>query len=135
VSTESTLDRFRSGTLIDEPSEPMEAFLANAPEGVADDFVSLLVQINRTGALDYKTKALLRVCASMILDHDLGVRSWSRAAFQAGATRAEVIEAMYTLIPQVGAIPVIRMLPEVLALDEDGGGEAHEPDQPPSAGR
>ena len=33
---------------------------------------------------------------------------------KAGATRQEVIEAMYAVIPQVGAIPIIRMLPLVL---------------------
>jgi alkylhydroperoxidase/carboxymuconolactone decarboxylase family protein YurZ len=115
----SALDRFRTVTLIDEPSESMQAFLEYAPEGVADGFVSLLGQINQTGALDYKTKTLLRVCASMIVDHENGVRSWSRAAMKAGATKAQIIEAMYTLIPQVGAIPIIRMLPEVLALKED----------------
>lgn len=115
----SALDRFKSGTLIDEPSEAMTKFLEYAPEGVADGFVSLLEQINRTGALDYKTKTLLRVCASMIVDHENGVRSWSRAAMKAGATKAEIVEAMYALIPQVGAIPIIRMLPEVLALNED----------------
>jgi alkylhydroperoxidase/carboxymuconolactone decarboxylase family protein YurZ len=115
----STLDRFKSGTLIDDPSDRMRTFLDHAPEGVADSFVSLLVQINETGALEYKTKALLRVCASMIVDHENGVRAWSRAALKAGATKDEIVEAMYALIPQVGAIPVIRMLPEVLAIDED----------------
>lgn len=114
----NTLDRFKTGTLIDEPSEAMKTFLEHAPEGVADEFVSLLTQINQTRALDYKTKTLLRVCASMIVDHEHGVRSWSRAAIKAGATKDEIIDSMYTLIPQVGAIPIIRMLPEVLALDE-----------------
>jgi alkylhydroperoxidase/carboxymuconolactone decarboxylase family protein YurZ len=115
----STLDRFKTETLIEDPSDRMQAFLEHAPAGVADSFVSLLAQINRTEVLDYKTKALLRVCASMILDHENGVRSWSHAAMKAGASKQEIIEAMYTLIPQVGAIPVIRMLPEVLAIDGD----------------
>lgn len=119
VSADGLLERFKSGTLIDDPSEAMKGFLDHAPDGVAEEFLSLLLKLNETQALDYKTKTLLRVCASMIVDHERGVRSWGRAALRAGANKNEIIEAMYTLIPQVGAIPVVRMLPEILALEPE----------------
>lgn len=117
--TETNLyNRFRQGTLIGNPSENMRLFLENGPPGVADQFVTLLETINRTDRVEYRFKCLVRVILSMALDHEMGVRSWSLAAMRAGATRAEIIELMYAVIPQLGAIPIIRMLPEVLALED-----------------
>ena len=118
MSGDSTFERFKLNTLIEEPSPRMRSFLEHAPGETADHFVSLLQEIDQAGVLEYKVKAILRVCACMILDHEHGVRAWSQAALRSGATKGEIIDAMYTLIPQVGAIPIIRMLPEVLELED-----------------
>lgn len=91
----------------------MKEFLESAPSGVAENFLSFLGSLNEPTSLDYKLKVLLRVIVCMVLDHELGVKAWSRAALKMGWSRDQIIEAMYSVIPQVGCIPVIRMLPHV----------------------
>lgn len=113
--SEALIQRFHDISKVPQASENMRIFLCEAPDDVAERFLDMLEAINATPNLDYKVKALLRTVVSMILGHERGVTAWSQAAMKAGASRQEVLEAMYTVIPQVGAIPIIRMLPLVLA--------------------
>lgn len=115
AQSEALIQRFHDISKVPKASENMRIFLREAPNDVADRFLDMLEAINATPNLDYKVKALIRTVVSMILGHERGVTAWSQAAIKAGASRQEVLEAMYTVIPQVGAIPIIRMLPLVLA--------------------
>ena len=128
--SEALIQRFHDISKVPQASENMRIFLSEAPDDVAHRFLDMLEAINATPNLDYKVKALIRTVVSMILGHERGVTAWSQAAIKAGASRQEVLEAMYTVIPQVGAIPIIRMLPLVLTespvadvgLDDGGSG-------------
>ena len=108
------IERFHQVSGVPHASENMRIFLREAPEDVAERFLDMLEAINQMPNLDFKTVTLLRTVLSMVLGHERGVVAWSQAALKAGASRQEVIEAMYAVIPQVGAIPIIRMLPLVL---------------------
>jgi alkylhydroperoxidase/carboxymuconolactone decarboxylase family protein YurZ len=121
TSSESLVKRFHDITQVPEASENMRIFLREAPDDVAERFLDMLEAINATPDLDYKIKALIRTVVSMVLGHERGVTAWSQAAISAGASRLEVVEALYTVIPQVGAIPIIRMLPLVLGEPPDKG--------------
>jgi alkylhydroperoxidase/carboxymuconolactone decarboxylase family protein YurZ len=105
-----------------QPSDNMRLFLEQAPPEVADRFLSMLDVISGAPHLEPRIKALIRVVVCMVIGHELGVKSWSRSALASGATPEEVIEAMYTVIPQVGAIPIVRMLPAALSATREVGG-------------
>jgi len=124
------LQQFRGISSISQPSDNMRAFLEHAPPDVAERFLSMLDAITAAPHLERRTKALIRTVVCMVIGHDLGVKSWSRAAVASGASQDEVIEALYTVIPQVGAIPIIRMLPVALSALGDTGSL---PGQPVSA--
>jgi alkylhydroperoxidase/carboxymuconolactone decarboxylase family protein YurZ len=118
---EALTERFHRVSGVPRASENMRLFLREAPSDVADRFLDLLEVLNQMPQLDYKITALIRTVLSMVLGHERGVTAWSQAAMKAGATREEVIQAMYAVIPQVGAIPIIRMLPLVLETPAQDG--------------
>jgi alkylhydroperoxidase/carboxymuconolactone decarboxylase family protein YurZ len=115
------LERFRLISGNNRPSDNMQLFLEHAPPDVAERFLSMLDAISGAPALEPRIKALIRVVVCMVVGHELGVKSWTRSALASGATPEEVVEALYTVIPQVGAIPIIRMLPAALSATQEAG--------------
>ncbi len=107
---QSVEDTFMAISGIPKFSDSMKVFLESAQPRVRDSFLALLQSVNEPYTLDFKTKTLLRVVVCMVLDHENGVRSWGRAALKKGWSREQIVEAMFAVTPQVGFIPVIRML-------------------------
>src|SRR5207249_9011290 len=116
------LARFSTISGNTQPSDNIRLFLEQAPPEVAERFLSMLDAISGAPHLEPRIKALIRVVVCMVIGHDLGVKSWTRSALASGATPEEVVEALYTVIPQVGAIPIIRMLPAALSATHEVGG-------------
>jgi alkylhydroperoxidase/carboxymuconolactone decarboxylase family protein YurZ len=112
------LDQYRSISRNSQPSDSMRLFLEHAPPEVAPRFLSMLDAISAAPHLEPRFKAVIRAVVCMVIGHELGVKAWTRAALANGATGDEVVEALYTVIPQVGAIPIIRMLPAALSVIE-----------------
>jgi alkylhydroperoxidase/carboxymuconolactone decarboxylase family protein YurZ len=117
--TQDLVDQFRGISGNSLPSDNMRLFLEHAPPDVAQRFLSMLDAISAAPHLEPRVKALIRTVVCMIVGHELGVKSWTRSALASGATGDEVVEALYTVIPQVGAIPIIRMLPAALSVIDE----------------
>src|SRR5579859_7492662 len=94
------LERFRTISGNNRPSNNMQLFLEQAPPEVAERFLSMLDAISSAPHLEPRIKALIRVVVCMVIGHDLGITSWTRSALASGASIEEVIEALYTVIPQ-----------------------------------
>ncbi|GEM_PF-4765896 len=116
---DSLLQRFQGISGVSKPSGNMALFLEHAPPDVGERFLDLLNALGSTPHLDARTRALIRVVVCMVVGHELGVKAWARAALGAGATAGEVVESFYSVIPQVGAIPIIRMLPVALEVVDE----------------
>ena len=102
---------FKNLTGMPAISERMKGFLASAHPDDRTAFLAFLKSVSEPRAVDYRTKVLLRVIVCMVLDHEQGVESWGRAALKQGWSREQLVEAMFAVTPQVGFIPLIRMLP------------------------
>jgi AhpD family alkylhydroperoxidase len=96
----------------------MEILAAECPaaaEAMRGFFATLMAQ----PALDEKTKQLVYVAAAAAAGHVRGVPPHAARAKAAGATRAEVVEALLLTVPAAGFGPLSRCLSAAIEVFEE----------------
>ena len=94
-------------------SNPAFDLLASDHPEVARAFSCLYDAILGPGALDARTKQLIYIAALGALGHAPAIRAQIPAAIKAGATPAEIREALLVSIPAVGLTNVLSVYAEV----------------------
>lgn len=96
-------------------SSEFELFLNSCPE-VGKAYLELFKSVTNSPALDKKTRQLILIGVMAAQNYQPGVRAHVPQAVKAGATRAEIIDAVLTTIPVAGINGVLGCLPAVLEL-------------------
>ena len=96
------------------PENPMELFRREAPE-VAKAFDGLIMSLVASHGLDQKTKQLIYIAMKAATGDDTAVRAHLPMARQAGATKAEVVDAILMTLAVSGVRGVVSCLPGVVS--------------------
>lgn len=94
-------------------ANPMEVFQKEAPE-VAAAFNGLIQSLVATQGLDQKTKQLLYIAMKASVGDEMAVRAHLPMAKAAGATKAEVIDAILMTLTVSGIRGIVTCLPEAV---------------------
>lgn len=94
-------------------THPMEVFQKEAPE-VAAAFNGLIQSLVATKGLDQKTKQLLYIAMKASVGDEMAVRAHVPMARAAGATKAEVVDAILMTLTVSGIRGVVTCLPEAV---------------------
>lgn len=94
-------------------SNPLEVFQNEAPE-VAAAFNGLIMSLVDTKGLDQKTKQLIYIAMKASMGDTMAVRAHVPMAKAAGATKAEVVDAILMTLTVSGIRGVVSCLPEVV---------------------
>ncbi len=97
---------------------PMEVFQQEAPE-VAASFSGLIMSIAASKGLDQKTKQLIYIAMKASMGDEPAVRAHIPMAKAAGATKAEVVDAILMTLTVSGIRGVVTCLPEAVRQFED----------------
>jgi AhpD family alkylhydroperoxidase len=92
---------------------PMEIFAREAPE-VAAAFNGLIMAIAGSKGLDPKTKQLIYIAMKAASGDETAVKAHVPMAKEAGATRAEVVDAILMTLTVSGIRGVVSCLPGAL---------------------
>jgi len=93
-------------------SKEFDLFLKTFPEA-GKAYLGLFKSVMDAPALDKKTKQLILVAVMASQNYIPGVRAHVPQALAAGATRAELAEAVLTILPVAGVNGVLEALPVV----------------------
>ena len=96
---------------------PMEVFQSEAPD-VARAFDGLIQSLVGTKGLDPKTKQLIYIAMKASMGDQMAVRAHVPMAKAAGATKAEVVDAILMTLTVSGIRGVVTCLPEAVAQFE-----------------
>jgi alkylhydroperoxidase/carboxymuconolactone decarboxylase family protein YurZ len=99
------------------PDNPMELFQREAPE-VAKAFNGLIMSLVASKGLDQKTKQLIYIAMKAAMGDDAAVKAHLPMAKQAGATKAEVVDAILMTLTVSGIRGVVHCLPEAVQFYE-----------------
>ena len=99
------------------PENPMEVFRREAPE-VAKAFDGLIMTLVASKGLDQKTKQLIYIAMKAAMGDDTAVRAHLPMARQAGATKAEVVDAILMTLTVSGIRGVVHCLPDAVKAFE-----------------
>jgi len=99
------------------PENPMEVFRREAPE-VAKAFDGLIMTLVASKGLDQKTKQLIYIAMKAAMGDDTAVRAHLPMAKQAGATKAEVVDAILMTLTVSGIRGVVHCLPDAVKAFE-----------------
>lgn len=99
------------------PENPMELFKREAPE-VAKAFDGLILSLVASKGLDQKTKQLIYIAMKAAMGDDMAVKAHIPMARQAGATKAEVVDAILMTLTVSGIRGVVHCLPEAVKAFE-----------------
>jgi len=99
------------------PENPMEVFRREAPE-VAKAFDGLIMSLVASNGLDQKTKQLIYIAMKTAMGDDTAVRAHLPMARQAGATKAEVVDAILMTLTVSGIRGVVHCLPDAVKAFE-----------------
>jgi len=92
---------------------PFDVFQQECPE-LAERFNNL-VEVQRTlEGLDNKTKQLINIAIQTSIRNSQGVRMHAMMAYQAGATRDEIVGAVVMNLHLTGLVTVLDSLPAAL---------------------
>ena len=94
-------------------SNPMEVFQKEAPE-VAEAFNGLIQSLVASKGIDPKTKQLIYIAMKASMGDIMAVRAHVPMAKAAGATKAEVVDAILMTLTVSGIRGVVTCLPEAL---------------------
>jgi len=100
------------------PENPMELFRREAPE-VAKAFDGLVMSLVASKGLDQKTKQLIYIAMKAATGDDTAVRAHLPMARQAGATKAEVVDAILMTLTVSGIRGVVHCLPDAVRAFEE----------------
>jgi AhpD family alkylhydroperoxidase len=89
---------------------PMEIFRKEAPE-VADAFESLINALVASKGLDQKSRQLIYIAMKAAMGDEMAVKAHVPMAKQAGATREEVVDAIFMTLTVSGVRGVVHCLP------------------------
>jgi len=89
---------------------PMEVFQKEAPE-VADAFNGLIRSIVASKGIDEKTKQLIYIAIKASMGDEMAVKAHVPMAKAAGATKAEVVDAILMTLTVSGIRGVVTCLP------------------------
>ncbi|OPX64569.1 MULTISPECIES: carboxymuconolactone decarboxylase family protein [unclassified Methanoregula] len=89
---------------------PMEVFRKEAPE-VADAFNGLIRSIVASKGIDEKTKQLIYIAMKASMGDEMAVKAHVPMAKAAGATKAEVVDAILMTLTVSGIRGVVTCLP------------------------
>lgn len=92
---------------------PMELFQEEAPD-VAQAFNGLIQSLIERDGLDQKTKQLIYIAMKAAMGDDVAVKYHIPMAKAAGATKAEVVDAVLMTLAVSGVKGVLRCLPDVV---------------------
>ncbi len=95
------------------PGNPMVVFQQEAP-AVAEAFNALIGSLVASPGLDVKTKQLIYIAMKAAMGDDTAVKFHVPMAKAAGATRAEVVDALLMTLTVSGIRGVALCLPEAL---------------------
>jgi alkylhydroperoxidase/carboxymuconolactone decarboxylase family protein YurZ len=90
---------------------PMDVFQKEAPE-VAAAFNGLIMSLVASKGIDSKTKQLIYIAMKASMGDSMAVRAHVPMAKAAGATKAEVIDAILMTLTVSGIRGVVTCLPE-----------------------
>ncbi|MGE0058295.1 MAG: carboxymuconolactone decarboxylase family protein [Dehalococcoidia bacterium] len=96
------------------PENPMAVFQQETP-AVAEAFNGLIGALVASPGLDAKTKQLIYIAMKAAIGDDTAVKFHVPMAKAAGATRAEVVDALLMTLTVSGIRGVALCLPEALA--------------------
>lgn len=91
-------------------TNPMEVFQAEAPE-VAAAFNGLIRSIVASKGIDEKTKQLIYIAMKASMGDEMAVKAHVPMAKAAGATKAEVVDAILMTLTVSGIRGVVTCLP------------------------
>ena len=91
----------------------MDVFRREAPE-VAKAFDGLILSLVGSKGLDQKTKQLIYIAMKAAMGDDTAVRAHLPMARQAGATKAEVVDAILMTLTVSGVRGVVHCLPDAV---------------------
>jgi alkylhydroperoxidase/carboxymuconolactone decarboxylase family protein YurZ len=97
---------------------PMEVFQREAPE-VAAAFNGLIRSIVASKGIDQKTKQLIYIAIKASMGDSTAVTAHIPMAKAAGATRAEVVDAILMTLTVSGVRGVVTCLPEAVKQFEN----------------
>jgi alkylhydroperoxidase/carboxymuconolactone decarboxylase family protein YurZ len=92
---------------------PMDVFQKEAPE-VAAAFSGLIMSLVASKGIDPKTKQLIYIAMKASLGDSMAVRAHVPMAKAAGATKAEVVDAILMTLTVSGIRGVVTCLPEAV---------------------
>ena len=95
------------------PENPMDVFRREAPE-VAMAFDGLILSLVGSKGLDQKTKQLIYIAMKAAMGDDTAVKAHLPMARQAGATKAEVVDAILMTLTVSGVRGVVHCLPDAV---------------------
>ena len=91
----------------------MDVFRREAPE-VAKAFDGLILSLVGSKGLDQKTKQLIYIAMKAAMGDDTAVKAHLPMARQAGATKAEVVDAILMTLTVSGVRGVVHCLPDAV---------------------
>lgn len=94
-------------------ANPMEVFQNEAPE-VAGAFNGLIKSIVASKGIDEKTKQLIYIAMKASMGDEMAVKAHVPMAKAAGATKAEVVDAILMTLTVSGIRGVVTCLPGVV---------------------
>lgn len=92
----------------------MDKLIKEAPQ-VADAFFAMTKSIRESSALETKVNELVLIGVFTASRSLRGLKTHTERALQAGATRGEIISAVYLALPVCGIASVNMALNEVIA--------------------
>jgi alkylhydroperoxidase/carboxymuconolactone decarboxylase family protein YurZ len=92
---------------------PMDVFQREAPE-VAAAFNGLIMSLVASKGIDPKTKQLIYIAMKSSVGDSMAVKAHVPMAKAAGATRAEVVDAILMTLTVSGIRGVVTCLPEAV---------------------
>ena len=92
---------------------PMDVFQKEAPE-VAAAFNSLIMSLVASKGIDSKTKQLIYIAMKASMGDIMAVKAHVPMAKAAGATKAEVVDAILMTLTVSGIRGVVTCLPEAM---------------------
>jgi alkylhydroperoxidase/carboxymuconolactone decarboxylase family protein YurZ len=102
-----------TGAVITMQANPMEVFKNEAPE-VAEAFNGLIQALVASKGLDPKTKQLIYIAMKASMGDAGAVRAHLSMAKAAGASKAEVVDAVLMTLTVSGIRGVVTCLPDVV---------------------
>ena len=102
---------------LDEVMETIQRAMKENPEE-AKAFMNFVEKAEKKGALDVKTKELISIALS-IADHcDWCIAFHVKNAFEAGATKEEIMDACFVAVLMGGGPSLMYLKPVMDAIDE-----------------